>query len=705
MIMFTPLIINTKFFFPFVAPKTTFFRIIVEIVLAAYIFLVISNAGKYRPRINALTLAITLFLAVFILASFTGVNLARSFWSTYERMTGIWTMLHLYAFFIILSNCFKKKDDWDKFLGVSIIAGVFLSLYVLMGNQASTRGGGTIGNTSFMAAYLLFDVFFALILFLSKRGFWQIFSGVCLLILLPVLLTSTAQGAIVSFFLGLYLLTLGYFIFSKEKIFKRLAWAIILTTVIFGAILIIFQPAFVKDFVQHSLDVMQARFVVWENGLKGFLERPILGWGPENFNVVFTKYFNPRVFLSTYGGEIWFDRVHNIVFDTLVTTGVAGLVAYLFIFGIAIYKLLVAASRVIERKNLFLLLGLAILLIVYFLQNLLVFDMINSYLVFFLSLGFINFLTQKSNDSSGEMAVKRFNPLLAIVIILAILPALWWGNIKPMIANYYLIKALSSQYIDQTYSFFGKSLSTSMNKYEARENFSQRIGGAIRRETSEDMRPTLQKTIELTEMEMEKNIMENSLDFRQHLFLGELYLNSHRFSNDQEKIKRAQNVLEKAIELSPTNQQGYWQLAETRVTQGRIEEGITLLRKAVDLEPRLGNSHWYLAMAYQIAGQYKLAKAEVLEAEKYNFDWKTDLDNLRRVMDIYRLLGEDERLIPLLLEALERAPDDAKLWAALAASYANIRDYQKAEEAADRAAKIDESLLPEVEKFLKQLPK
>ena len=70
LVLFTPLIVNTKFFFPFVAPKTIVFRIIVEILLAAYIFLVISNK-RYRPKINALTIAITLFLGIFILASFS----------------------------------------------------------------------------------------------------------------------------------------------------------------------------------------------------------------------------------------------------------------------------------------------------------------------------------------------------------------------------------------------------------------------------------------------------------------------------------------------------------------------------------------------------------------------------------------------------------------------------------------------------------
>ena len=133
--LFTPLIIHNKFFFPFVAPKTIFFRIVVEIILAAYIFLIAVNK-KYFPKITPLSVALTIFLEVFILASLTGVNFERSFWSTFERMTGIFTLLHLYVFFIILSNCFKKKEDWQKFLAVSVLVGVAVSFYFLKGDAS-----------------------------------------------------------------------------------------------------------------------------------------------------------------------------------------------------------------------------------------------------------------------------------------------------------------------------------------------------------------------------------------------------------------------------------------------------------------------------------------------------------------------------------------------------------------------------------------
>ncbi|MFH1575618.1 MAG: O-antigen ligase family protein [Candidatus Nealsonbacteria bacterium] len=705
--LFSPLIINTKFFFPFVAPKTIFFRILIEIILVAYIFLVMVNK-TYRPRINPLTIAIVLFLAIFVLASFTGINLHRSFWSTNERMTGILTMMHLLAFFIILSSVWRERRDWERALGVSVIVGVALSLYILLGNEISTRGGGTIGNTSFMAAYLLFNVFFAVILLLAKRGLWQIFAGISLLIMTPVLLNSTGRGAIVAFFGGLFLLGLGFLFFSQKKILKRSALAVVLILIILGISAAVFQPSFVKDEANATLKEMKSRFVVWETGWKGFLEKPILGWGPENFIVVFSKYFNSCMFLPECGNEIWFDRVHNIVLDTLVTTGIIGLLSYLAIFGVAIYGLLKTIPKIIERKNIFFPLGLIVVLSSYFFQNLLVFDMINTYLVFFLTLGFINFLIQNQKQTIEEKntIAKPLNPVFSSIILIAACFILWSCNIQPLLANHSIIKTVNSQDVESASLFFEGSLDTWMEKYEPREYFAQKmIKANINESIGSKEREIFQAVFDLAEAEMENSVDENRLDFRPHLFLGELYLSSYRFSDNQEKILKAEQILEEVIQLSPTNQQGYWNLAEVKLAQGNIGETLILLRQAVELEPRLGYAHWYLAMAYSIAGQNQLAKEEVIRAGEYNYAWRNNIEDLRKVIEIYNDLGDDNGLVSLYLQAMESmGTNDAQLWAELAAVYANLGQFDKASEAAQKVIAIDPSLSSRVEKFLKALP-
>ena len=706
--LFTPLIIHNKFFFPFVAPKTIFFRIVVEIILAAYIFLIAVNK-KYFPKITPLSVALTIFLEVFILASLTGVNFERSFWSTFERMTGIFTLLHLYVFFIILSNCFKKREDWQKFLAVSVLVGVAVSFYFLKGDASHTRLGATIGNSSFMGAYLIFDIFFALILFLSnlfrkERGavFLQIFSAASLAVMTHVLFNSSARGALAVFEVGIFLMVLGYFLFSRERKLKQAGLALILTLIILVSYFVIFQPDFLKNEIKNFLSETQSRLTVWQISFEAWQERPILGWGPENFYVPFSKYFNPCLFLGECGGEIWFDRAHNIVFDTAVTTGLLGLISYLAVFVVAFWNIFLNLLKTVSKRDMAQLLGMAALLIAYFGQNLLVFDMISSYLVFFLSLAFINYLCappeSAQNAPSGD---KRLNPLLAAGVVIAMAPVLWFGNIQPAIAGHYTVKVIVTQDIKTAADYFQKSLNTLMHKQETREIFSQKLGGIILGPIED--KEALLKALQLAEKEMEKGLKENPMDFRQNLFLSDLYAVSYRITGSKEKLNLADRYAEKAVELSPTSQQGWWQLGEVKLAKGD-SKNFDFFKKAIDLEPRYPESHWYLAMAYRHSGRYEEAREKLLELKEMGYDWRQNFADLTRVIEVFQALKDYEQLVPLYQRYLEFKPDDIQMWGYLAATYYQSGQFNKARETALQVKEKYPTLAPQMDEYLKILP-
>ena len=204
---------------------------------------------------------------------------------------------------------------------------------------------------------------------------------------------------------------------------------------------------------------------------------------------------------------------------------------------------------------------------------------------------------------------------------------------------------------------------------------------------------------------MEESIKANSLDFRPHLFLGRLYFADYQFSRDNEKLDLAESTFQKARDLGSTNQQVYWHLGEVKMARGQLQETIDYFQKAIDLEPRLGRSHWYLAMTYKSVGQYNEALNKVKEAEDadYGYPWKDSLDNFYRVIEIYQSFGDDQSLVPLYEEQLEVYPDNAELWASLAASYANLGQLDKAREAAQKVIEINPDLAPGVEEFLKNL--
>ncbi len=708
--LFTPLIVSQRSFFPFVTPKTIYFRILIEIIFAFYLILVIF-APRYRPKMNGLFVSILVFILILILTSFLGINLKRSFWSVYERMTGIFTFLHLLAFFIVLTSVFKDKDAWRKFLAVSVLAGVFLCIGLVTTEQVSSRGGGPIGNTSFMAAYLLFNVFFSLFLFFERKHTgWRLFSGLSLLVMIPTLLTSSARGAIISFAMGLFLIFFGYLIFSKQKKIQKIGIFIFSFLVIIAVILLILHPSFIKAKISQTLKEMGPRVAVWETSWKGFLKKPVLGWGLENFNVLFVEFFNPCMFVDECGGEIWFDRAHNIVLDILTTTGIVGFITYLFIFEISIFNLLKICFK--RQENMFGPLIMIVLLIVYFFHNMLVFDMISSYVVFFLSLGFISYLIEEDKGSflntgynlpSSFIHTKKTRQIIIGAVALLTVILLFYGNIQPYLGARNIVNMIVlAEGPEESANYFKQSLNTFMDKYEAREQFAQKI---VQTSLKSGYPSNIGEFFKLAEQEMEKSIKENPLDYRPHLFLGRTYFAHYRVSQDKDILDLAEKTMEKAKELSPNNQQTYWQLAEIELFKGNYQTSYDLFQYAIDLEPRYGQAYWYLTMAYKITGEYDLAFAELKKAEEHGYNWTQNLETLRHGGEIYSTVQGEEALIKIYEDVLklEYYARNTEIWANLAASYANAGRLNDAKEAALKVLELDPSLQPSIEEFLKNL--
>jgi len=699
--LFTPFIFIRDYFFPFVAPKTIFFRIVVDIIFIAYILLVISNP-RYRPKLTPLTITITAFLGILILTSLTGINFEKSFWSVFERMAGLLTFFHLYAFYIILSSVFKERKYWERILSVSISVGILICLYTLTSEEAASRGGGTLGNTSFLSAYLLFDIFFAIILFLAKTGGWRIFSGPALIIMIATLFFNPepTRGAIGAFLGGIFVFILGYMIFSGKKILKRLAPVVLISVVLIGIGLS--QTNFFKEKIIDIKDVPgRGREIVWQMGFKSWQEKFWLGWGPENFNIPFAKYFDPELPLTV---DIWYDRVHSIILDTGVNSGIVGLLSYLAIFGMAIWGLVRICPKVVERKNIFFPLGMISLLLVYFAQNVWVFDMVSSYMIFFLTLAFINFLVEGGKPEAippkkiKTGGIYLFSGVLLIIITIL---AFYFGNIQVARASKFTVKGIALP-AESSIAAFQKAMAVSpISKFEVPEQIATKFSGLIFQ--SDQNKDVLAKGLILAEEELKNSINQDSRNFRLYLFLGRFYNNLYQFTNNEEKLNLAEETLKKAAELSPKNQQVYWSLAQTKLSQGKQDEAIEFLQKAVTLEPRFGQSHWYLATIYRIVGKYELALSEANEAEKFGYNWKGNINDLKQIAEVYRALGDTTNLVSLYELGIKIAPEDGQLWANLADVYATLGEREKAKNAAEKVLKLKPELKPQIEQFLKEL--
>lgn len=69
------------------------------------------------------------------------------------------------------------------------------------------------------------------------------------------------------------------------------------------------------------------RSLIWSEGLKAISKRPILGYGQENFELVFPKERHMKV-----------DNAHNIFLETAVSSGIIGLLLFITIIMVAFKK-------------------------------------------------------------------------------------------------------------------------------------------------------------------------------------------------------------------------------------------------------------------------------------------------------------------------------------------------------------------------------
>ncbi len=238
-VMFIPLYIANPLFFPFITGKAFAFRIIVEIIFALWLILILRERGTSAygtdrsvvPRVNLITVFVTAFTLIVLIADLAGMNPLRSIWSNSERMEGWMTIIHLWSYFIILSSIFGVGDElrknWHRFLNITIIAGIITAIYGLFQyfgwaqiHQGSSRIDASLGNSAYMAVYMLIHVFIATYLavvnFTKNNPLVYIYSVISVLFSFILFQTGT-RGSIIGWVAGIMVACFIYAVWGRKE--------------------------------------------------------------------------------------------------------------------------------------------------------------------------------------------------------------------------------------------------------------------------------------------------------------------------------------------------------------------------------------------------------------------------------------------------------------------------------------------------------
>ncbi len=722
--LFMPLIVSGKFIFPYIFPKQMFFQIVIEIIFALYLYLIFVDP-RYRPRSSWLWRGILIYFGVMVLSAIFGANTYHSFWSNYERMAGVISILHYVGFAFLAANVFKTKEEWHSFFDFSIIASSLQALYGLgqaLGMFTSSGGArldGTIGNASFLAGYMLINAFFALWLLLEKKSVtWRSFYGVVILLNLFVMYQTETRGAILALIFGLLIFFL-FFIFARQKDLASLPFSqprrikkyaigiFIFLSLIGGLIWLNRESAFVKNSptlnrVTHitvTEGTAQTRLLAWQMSWQGFLERPIFGWGPENYYIVFNKFYNPHL----YPIESWFDRSHNAYFDILVNTGIIGMSAYLFCVILAFWFLWRAWRR--EKIRYFEMAIFMVILVAYGIQNIFLFDTQVTLLSIYFILSFIVFLSFKTTEADTPIKPVKPNFLFVALLILITFFSGYTFNLKPASASLTGIEALSYLQMGKV----AQAVAKFKDAYEIGTFGLPEIAGraqdaatAILRQSgsNNNLAPEGKEMVSVAVDGLKRSLAKEPQNVRFMMMLGTLYLISAQ--QDPSYLSQADLMFQQSLELSPTRQELYFSLGQVRLYQGRLAEVLPLFQKAIDLNDEVVISHWNYGIIAISLGQKEAGEREIKKAIQIGHSYQGE--DIQQLINVYTRSEDYPKIIALYQEWINLPTSSgARPYAGLAAIYAQLGDKQKAKEAALEAAAIDPNYKAEAETFIKGL--
>lgn len=719
---FMPLIIFSQYISPFHFGKVVVFRSIVEIMAVLYVLLV-WRYRAYIPKPNPIFWSLLAFTSIFSISTLFGVQQYFSFWGTLERMGGLWTFWHFFIFYIIIISALRLPQHWHRFLELTIFTSVLSAFYgfgqktnieFFIGSGGRERIFGTIGNAALFAGYQIVNLFLALTLYFkpdNSHGRKIFFLSAFIINTLAVIMT-VVRGSVLGLSAGFVVFAILYYMHRPTRRAKQ---AILALGTIAGLFLVVLiTPIKDADFFNNSrflsrltdtsfnTTTAKTRFWAWEAGFKGWGENGktmLIGWGPESFNIPFSKYFNPK-FFTGIGSETFFDRAHNMFVEILVTMGLLGLLAYISIFVFSVRSLIKTA----RQNNSFQMykIGLISLLIAYAIHNSFIFDTSANLLVFFTVLGFITFLANPAGEDKKNLTVRKSWAQVpaAIMMVLAAIILIYKTNILPTKANYATTRGIILGWGNNfpgAVAKFKESVSYNTHgKYEFRHRFAQYI---LEYSSSQKLTPELVDALQSAIAEVQKNTVENELDYLPYLYLSRLYIVLGKEGNASYNDIALQNSM-KALEISPTFIRTYYEVAQAYLNKNDHDKAVEYFKWAVELNPDVGISYWYWGVTEYERGN--TAEGLLIIDQALSRGGLNEGD-YGRLVNIYNAAKDIPRLVKALEQLVVIAPGNAQYRASLAVAYARMGRIDEAVASARIAVQLDPAFRADAEAFARSL--
>lgn len=593
LVLLLPFLVLRQYLYPWVTGKIWGLEILVSAFLPLYLLLAIRRK-EYRPSPNYFLFAVIGFFIVATVSMLLGDNIDRSFWSKPDRQTGMFFQYHLLALFVMTGAMWRgqARKVIIAASGVAMILALHAIGQVYLAKEAIERGHATLGNPSYLGQFLAAHIFLAgwLIYHDRHKSLKWLWIFTAAVIALGIMATRS-RGAIAG--IGAATLLAGLVLAWKGRGMartwgKRALIGIVATIVIFF-VMDAFKPTHEWLYrqrlaPQYWQESTGSRVLLLSNATKGFLQRPILGWGPENFESAFYFNYAPETLrFSQY--ETRQDRPHNIILDLLSNLGIIGFLSFAAIYLLG-WKRLISKEFTEHGERLFLMLATVALLV----ATLFIFDTPASYVFQYVLLGLIMATTIKEKET-GPDKWSKWGWVIAIGVAALMLWSLI-GVIGPTVSaskqSARLILSLQHNiYSPEKFNEGVEMLMESRSPYAERNL--RAIASNLALEPGQHLSGPFLPILHRLGIYHIERFEKNNNDFV-HALVSSVVLMSQP-NRDTETQEALEESVARLHALSPNRQEVMWIDAQLRAEKGQLDLAEQSFLHAIELDSEIDESH------------------------------------------------------------------------------------------------------------------
>ena len=476
------------------------------------------------------------------------------------------------------------------------------------------------------------------------------------------------------------------------------------------------------------------RFSFWKIAINSLKEKPLLGYGPENFSIAYDKYYDPSLPYISYGIISQVDKAHGFIFDTAVTAGIPALIVFLSLFGVLFWKLQKLknphkSEEININQQPIIAHGVQATFIAYFIGVFFSFDTFDTYLLFFLTVAYSlhliqNYSSLNNTTNRGFIRIEqiyanivKYRKIIIGFLFFVLIWFIWFYNLKPLFINKELNWA--------DYYSTNEKCQKAIDKVEKILPSNSIIDNYVLLKYSEVL-----KNCQKTNPEREKELTQKSIKIleeaaklrptytRTWLLLG-AYINfsvrnsPNLKSEEKEKLfLKADFYLKKALQLNPSGQRIFLERADTYLLWEKYDEAKKIAEQCIEINANMGDCWLQKANTDIELGELTQAIESIEKANQNqsNIDSRTALSQLlkRYMAAIQDSKGENPEYYRPLVFIYDKLasfePRNFQYHASLAYVYKTLGQYWEAWQESLTVVRLSPESKQSVNEFLKTFP-